>query len=445
MMKNARTAAHCALLQVDVNAGYSNIVIDKAIKGAQLDQRDASLASAIFYGVLERRITLDYIIGQFSKVPVSSIAPDVLEILRMACYQILYMEKIPHSAAVNEAVNMAKNTKGDKSPGFVNGVLRALLRGKDTVNMPDKTKYPLKAMSVQYSCPEWLIELWQEAYGNEHALGLLESCFHKAPMYARVNTTKVTVEQLIVRLKEEYVTAQIVPWLSGAIMLKHTGAVANLKAYQEGLFHVQDLSSQLCCQLFSPKPGQTIADLCAAPGGKTFTMAQLMENKGTLLAFDQYKGKVGLIREGAKRLDLSIIEAWIRDSSNPKEEILHADGVLCDAPCAGLGIIRRKPEIRYKPQGELKALPKIQKKILGEAAKQVKSGGTLVYSTCSLNPAENGDIAKWFSQTHLDFKPKPLHLPKEIQRIVDHEENQITLLPHIHKTDGFFIAAFTKK
>ncbi len=444
-MKDARTAAYSALLQVDVNAGYSNIVIDKAIKEAELDKRDASLAAAIFYGVLERRLTLDYYIGRFSKIPIAGIAPEILEILRIACYQILYMEKIPHSAAVNEAVNMVKGIKGGKSPGFVNGVLRNLLRKYNSVRMPDIKKYPLKAMSIMYSCPEWIIQLWQAAYGNHHTMGLLESFFNKPPLFVRVNTTKVTAQQLIECLEEEQVTAKIVPWLSDAVELHNTGAVANLKAYERGLFHVQDLSSQLCCHMLNPKLGQTIADLCAAPGGKTFTLAELMDNKGKLLSFDKYKGKVGLIRQGAQRLGLSIIEACIRDSSNPKEAIFLADSVLCDVPCAGLGIIRRKPEIRYKPQEDLKELPAIQKEILQEAAKQVKSGGTLIYSTCSLNPAENGNVADWFIQTHPDFQPKQLCLPKRIERVVDHEQNQITLLPHIHGTDGFFIAAFIKK
>ncbi len=444
-MKDARTAAYSALLQVDVNAGYSNIVIDKAIKEAELDKRDASLAAAIFYGVLERRLTLDYYIGRFSKIPIAGIAPEILEILRIACYQILYMEKIPHSAAVNEAVNMVKGIKGGKSPGFVNGVLRNLLRKYNSVRMPDIKKYPLKAMSIMYSCPEWIIQLWQTAYGNHHTMGLLESFFNKPPLFVRVNTTKVTAQQLIECLEEEQVTAKIVPWLSDAVELHNTGAVANLKAYERGLFHVQDLSSQLCCHMLNPKLGQTIADLCAAPGGKTFTLAELMDNKGKLLSFDKYKGKVGLIRQGAQRLGFSIIEPCIRDSSNPKEAIFLADSVLCDVPCAGLGIIRRKPEIRYKPQEDLKELPAIQKEILQEAAKQVKSGGTLIYSTCSLNPAENGNVADWFIQTHPDFQPKQLCLPKRIERVVDHEQNQITLLPHIHGTDGFFIAAFIKK
>ena len=295
-----------------------------------------------------------------------------------------------------------------------------------------------------YSCPKWLIQLWQEAYGKEHTLGLLKSFFDKPPLYARVNTTKITTEQLIERLEKENVCAKEVPWMPEAIELEQTGSVAHLQAYEEGLFHIQDISSQLCCSILAPKPGQTIADLCAAPGGKTFTMAERMENQGKLLSFDKYKGKVGLIRQGAKRLGLSNIEASIRDSSNPKEELLFADGVLCDAPCAGLGIIRRKPEIRYKPQEELKDLPLVQRSILKEAAKQVKPGGTLVYSTCSLNPAENGEVADWFLKEHLDFKAKPLNLPVHIKQVVDQSDNQITLLPHIHGTDGFFIAVFVK-
>ena len=443
-MKNARTAVYKALLQVDVNAGYSNIVIDKAIGEAGLDKRDAALAAAVFYGVLERRLTLDHILAQFSKTPVKRIAPEILEILRMACYQILYMEKIPPSAAVNEAVNLAKTVKGGKLSGFVNGVLRGLLRGKAEIKMPSEQEKTPQALGIRYSCPPWLIRLWQEAYGEQHTLGLLNSFFRKPPLYARVNTIKTTAQRLVQQLAQENVQAKPVDWLPGAIELEQTGAVAHLKAYEQGLFHIQDISSQLCCALLDPKPGQTVADICAAPGGKTFTMVEMMENKGRLLAFDKYKGKAGLIRQGAQRLGLTVVEAAVRDAWAPRAQALCADSVLCDAPCAGLGIIRRKPEIRYKPQAELKELPAVQRRILNEAAKQVKPGGTLVYSTCSLNPAENREVADWFLETHSDFRAKPLCLPAHIVRAVGEADNQITLLPHIHGTDGFFIAVFVK-
>ncbi len=443
-MKNARDAAFTALLQVDVNAGYSNLVIDKAIVQANLQRRDAALASAIFYGTLERRITLDYYLKQFSKLPLTKISPQILTLLRMAGCQILYMEKIPPSAAVNEAVNMAKRVQGQKVAGFVNGVLRSLLRGKDSVKLPSQTN-ELEYLSVAYSCPKWLIQLWQKAYGKAHTQGLLQSFFEKPPLYARVNTTKITTEQLVERLAQEQVTAKVIPMFPDAVALAQTGSVAHLKAYELGLFHIQDLASQLCCRLFDPKPGQTILDVCAAPGGKSFTIAQLMENCGQLFSFDKYKGRVGLIAAGAGRLGLTVIQAQKRDGCDPGAPQFCADGVLCDVPCAGLGVIGRKPEIRYKPQDELKALPQIQRSILEQAAKQVNPGGTLVYSTCSLNPAENTEIADWFLSTHENFTAKPLQLPAGIQRIVDKADNQLTLLPHIHGTDGFFIAQFQKK
>ncbi len=443
-MSNARETTLAALLQVDVNAGYSNLVLDKALRTANLSQRDAGLASAIFYGVLERRLTLDNLLAQFCKQPLEKLTPEILEILRMASFQIFYLEKIPPSAAVNEAVELAKRHKG-KAAGFVNGVLRNLLRNRQNVKLPSLQAQTPRELSIAYSCPEWLIALWQAAYGREHLLGLLGSLQHRAPLYARVNTTKITVPALIDRLAEEGVAAKPVSCLAGAIELAQTGAVAQLNTYTQGLFHVQDLSSQLCCALLAPQPGETILDVCAAPGGKTFTIAEHMENRGTVLAFDQYKGKVGLIKQGAQRLGLSVIQAEMRDARAPKHPLPPADRVLCDVPCAGLGIIRRKPEIRYKPKQELDALPALQYEILTQTAQLVRSGGTLAYATCSLNPAENAQVAERFLQSHPQFVPKPLALPAGIRQIVDQAANQITLLPHIHGTDGFFIALFERK
>ena len=443
-MKNARTAALAALIQVEDSEGYSNIVIDKTIRQSGLDPRDAALATAIFYGVLERRITLDHIIGQFSRLPLEKLSSEVINALRIAVYQIRYLEKIPHSAAVNEAVNSMKGTKSAKAAGYLNGVLRALLRGMDTIQTPDPKKSPLEALSVEASCPVWLIQLWIHAYGQDCALSLVHSLTEKPPLFLRVNTTKISAQDLMEQLRKEGAEAALVDWLPGALALEHAGAVDQLPGFAQGNFHVQDLSSQICCYLLSPKPGQTVADLCSAPGGKAFTMAQWMENQGRLLAFDKYKGKVGLIRQGAQRLGLSIIEAQTRDATRADLELLAADCVLCDAPCAGLGIIRRKPEIRYKNPKDLEGLPALQRTILEQAARQVKAGGVLFYSTCSLNPAENGQVADWFLEAHEDFAAMPLDLPEGIRRGITEPGNQLTLFPHIHGTDGFFIAAFRK-
>jgi 16S rRNA (cytosine967-C5)-methyltransferase len=445
-MSNARVAALSALLQVEESEGYSNIVIDKTIRKSELNQKDAALATAIFYGVLERRMTLDYYLNHFSKIPLKTLSPEVLNILRIGAYQILFMEKIPHSAAVNEAVNSATGSaKLEKAKGFINGVLRSLTRNLDNLPKPDQKRSPLKAMSIEYSMPQWILDLWMKSYGIETTKQMVSHLQEKLPIYARVNTTKISTEELLQKLREEGVTAHPVTLLPDAIQLKGTGAVDHLESFQQGLFHIQDLSSQLCCRLVAPQPGETVADLCAAPGGKTFTMAELMNNQGKVLSYDKYKGKVGLIRKGAERLGLSSVEAWIRDSTNPEEALLNADRVLCDAPCAGLGIIGRKPEIRYKDKAELEGLPALQYTILEQAARQVKIGGTLAYSTCSLNPAENGDVANRFLQEHPDFVPVPLQLPKTVKRGFREPENQLTLLPHVNGTDGFFISLFRRE
>lgn len=444
-MDNARSAALAALLHVDVNEGYSNIVLDKTLASFSLEPRDKALASTIFYGVLERRITLDYVINQFSKTPLKKMSPQVLEILRMGAYQILYLDKIPQSAAVNESVILAKENGAVKASGFINAVLRSLLRNINHLKMPDLETDPLLSLSIRYSCPEWLIALWQEAYGNECASCLLESIFFKPPVFARVNNTRISEEHLIEKLNSENVKVTAITWIKNAVELQQMGAVGQSASFREGLFHIQDLSSQLCCFLFNPLPGQRIIDVCSAPGGKAFTIAEMMENQGELLAFDKYKGKVNLIRKGAQRLNLSVINAAVRDAAGSAEELEPADKVLCDVPCSGLGIIRRKPEIKYKLRSAIDSLPDLQYLILCKSSKLVKTNGTIFYSTCTLNPKENGEVAAKFLRNNHDFAPLPLNLPDTIRHVVANEPaNQLTLMPHVHGTDGFFIAAFQK-
>ncbi len=445
-MDDARAAALAALLHVDVNEGYSNIVLNKILSSFSLEPRDKALTSAIFYGVLERRITLDYFISRFSKMPLKKLSPQVLEILRMGAYQILYLDKIPKSAAVNESVILAKENNDVKASGFINAILRSLIRNLESLKIPDAEKDPLLFLSVQYSCPQWLITLWQKSYGEECALRLLESTFSKPPVFARTNNICISEENLMEKLRAEGVKATTVTWLDQAVKLQQTGAIGQSESYREGLLHIQDLSSQLCCFLFHPLPGERVIDVCSAPGGKAFTMAELMENKGELLAFDKYKGKVNLIRQGAQRLKLSMISAAVRDASAAEDDLAPADKVLCDVPCSGLGIIRRKPEIKYKLPSAIDSLPDLQYLILCKSSKLVKTNGTLFYSTCTLNPKENGEVAERFLRNNHDFEPLPLKLPDQVCHAVEGEpENQLTLMPHVHGTDGFFIAAFRRK
>ena len=300
-------------------------------------------------------------------------------------------------------------------------------------------------LSITYSYPEWLIALWQKSYGEECALGLLKSSLNKPPVFARVNNTSVSEENLIERLNSEGIKASTITWLDHAVELQNIGAISQSSCFQDGMFHIQDLSSQLCCSLLNPTAGQRVIDVCSAPGGKAFTIAEIMQNQGDLLAFDKYKGKVRLIQQGAQRLKLSIIKAAVRDAENAQASLEPADKVLCDAPCSGLGIIRRKPEIRYKLQSAIDSLPDLQYRILCESSKLVKSGGTLFYSTCTLNPNENFQLAAKFLKNNNGFEPFTLHLPNALARVVDEPDNQLTLMPHVHGTDGFFVAAFQKK
>ena len=232
--------------------------------------------------------------------------------------------------------------------------------------------------------------------------------------------------------------------IEGAYALEHSGSIADLTAFQQGWFHVQDLSSQICCFLVGARPGERVIDVCAAPGGKTFTLAENMKNEGEILSFDKYKGKVRLIQQGAERLGLSIVKTGLRDASFPKEPLEKADCVLCDVPCSGLGVIRRKPEIRYKSMKELDGLPDLKYLILCESAKLVRENGRLIYSTCTLNPAENGEVANRFLRDHPDFRPLFLQLPKGISHMISEPENQITIFPFTADSDGFFVAAFQR-
>ena len=445
-MAGARSAALKALLRVETEDSYSNLVLDSVLDSSGLDGRDQALATAIFYGVLEKRITLDSIIGTFSRTPVRKLSPTVREILRVGVYQIRYLEKIPPSAAVNECVTLAKKNGEFRAAGFVNAVLRNLLRSPEKVRLPDENREPVRYRSIRYSCPEELVTFWREQYGPETADRILRGSSEKPDFFIRVNNTRTSEQQLLERLRAEGIEAEPVPWPEGALRVtKNAGALRNSPCFQEGLFHVQDLASQLCCRALDPQPGERVVDVCAAPGGKTFTLAERMENRGEVVSCDVYPQRVRLVDSGAKRLGLTAVHAQVRDAADPQEKLPPAARVLCDVPCSGLGVIRRKPEIRYKFPMSLDSLPDLQYRILCKSAALVERGGVLVYSTCTLNPAENAGVAGRFLREAEDFEPLPLCLPGGIERAVEEPPHQLTLIPEPHGSDGFFISAFCKR
>ncbi len=439
-MKNTRYIILKALLRVEGDEAYSNLVLDEVLSDESLDSRDKAFVSAIFYGVLERRISLDYIIRRHSSVRLKKIEPEVLEILRMSVYQLVFMDKVPDNAAVNEAVSLCKREKLYRSSGFVNGLLRSVTRAEDRFPLPDE-KDTAKYLSVKYSCPEKIVSLWLADYGREAAEGVLSSLSGRPPIFIRVNTLRTTQEKLIALLAEEGVSAEKTA-LPNALSMKYTGAISALEAYREGLFHVQDLSSQICCELVGVRDGDTVSDVCAAPGGKTLTLAQRTPS-GEVFSFDIHENKLRLISASASRLGIGNVIVKCRDAASD-DPIVMSDAVLCDVPCSGLGVIRRKPEIRYKSDPGVDTLPGIQLSILESSARFVKPGGTLVYSTCTLNRRENNDNAAGFLKAHPEFSPKTLTLPEGVSRTVEEEPNCLTLFPQTNGTDGFFIAAFCR-
>lgn len=433
MITGSRAAALEALLQVSENEGYSNIVIDKCLKKHGLDKRDSALASIIFYGVLENKIRLDYYISLFLKNKSMKLSETTRTILQIGCYQIFFLDKIPESAAVNECVELAKHYKCNAS--FINAVLRNIIRKKEEITLPDN-------LEIKFSVPHELISMWKKAYGEENTLKILVSVQEKSKIYCRVNNTKTALTDFLASFADSDITVKQYKNMPHTCTLNSSGDLTKLQQYEDGLFHVQDLSSQYLCEIVDPNEDEILVDVCAAPGGKSFTLSEKMNNTGTVYSYDLYKGRVKLIFNGAKRLGLSNIHAFVRDAAKSDTHGIVADRVLCDAPCSGFGTIRRKPEIRYKTLESVKDLPDIQYEILENSSKFVKSGGYLFYSTCTLNPKENGEVADKFLANNKDFYPEDINF--SATRFVDEPKNQLTMMP-FNDCDGFFVAKFRRK
>lgn len=443
-MANSRKTAFKVLLKIEQDGAYSNIALNNAVKEGELTPLDAAFTSALVYGVLERKITLDYIIKQYSKIPLRKIELKTKIILRLGLLQMAFMDKVPESAAVNESVKLAKQQKLQKSSGFINAILRSFARDNCKVKYPD-IKNKAEYYSVKYSCPQPLVKLWLESYGEENAKEILEKLSGRPNIYARVNTLRTTEEKLIDALADDKVKAEKVDFPENSVRLADTGSIERLKAYKGGLFHIQDLSSQLCAYFLSAEKGQTVLDICSAPGGKTFTTAEYMHNSGKIIACDMYEHKLKLIEKGAKRLGIDIVETCLRDGSSDENPLPMADRILCDVPCSGLGVLSRKPEIRYKDDLIDTDLADIQYKILCESAKYLKKGGKLVYSTCTLNPQENNKNTAKFLAEHNDFEGVALELPPQLGRAYEEQPYEITLMPHSYDGDGFYISVFTRR
>lgn len=431
----AREICLSLLISTERGQEYSNIALDKALKKySDLKPVDRRFISALYYGVLERKLTLDAVIENHSTRPSDKLNIDLRQILRMGIYQILYMDTVPESAAVNESVKLARGLKNPSAAGFVNALLRGFLRAGAKV---PKTGVKLKDLSIEYSIPEWIVNLWTQDFGEKTAFLLLEHTLGAAPITVKLNTCTHAEAAILAELRAQGVEAEkISSPAPDCYNLINCGSVESLTAYQKGMIHVQDLSCQLCCLELGAKPGDTVLDLCSAPGGKAFTIAEYMNDCGRVLAYDLHKNRVRLITSGARRLGLKSITASENDAKLFNENIPLADRVLCDVPCSGLGVIRRKPEIKYRAEEDCTALTATQYAILTTSAKYLKPGGTLIYSTCTLRRAENDDIVDRFLNENPGFEPV---------KLMNFTDFKQTITPDLYGSDGFFIAKLTRK
>ncbi len=418
-MANPRLLAANTLLKIERDSAYSNITIAAVLKENDLNSADKGLFSALVYGVLDRKITLDFVLKRFIKTPLKKVAPFTLAILRSALYQIMFMDKIPESAAVNEAVKLIKRSKEGRNAGFVNGVLRSALREENIMPKGDTPE----ALSIIYSCPLWIVESFLEDYGLETAKELLKESLLPPPFTIRVNTVKTTAENLQKELEAEGVSVKKTE-SENTVILENGIDIAGNPLYKKGCFFAQDLACALSVEGLAPKKGERVLDMCAAPGGKSFTMAALMENEGEIISCDLYPQRVELIKKSAENLGLDIIKPTVQDACVFNHNLGEFDCVLCDVPCSGLGVLRRKPDIKYKPQEDFRSLEVIQRKILLNGLRYLKKGGRLLYSTCTLRRDENENLV--------------ISAVKEYNGL--RKEYEHSFMPHIDKTDGFYCA-----
>lgn len=434
---DAREIGFKVLCDIEKNNNYSNIAINKHFKNLEISDMDRGLATELIYGVVENKYYLDYIINKLSKIKVKKMSTYVKIFLRMGTYQILFLNSISDYAAVNETVKLSKKYD-KKSSGFINAILRNEIRNKDTI-MDITEEDSVKYLSIKYSYNSWIIKNWIDNFGQEFTEDLLEANNEKPSIYIRTNTLKISREELIEKLNQEGIMCLKVPMVEEAINVEKLKNIENNELFKAGLFTIQDISSMIVGKVINPKEDSLILDVCSAPGGKSTHLATLMNNTGQVIARDIFEHKLKLIKATVNRLGLKNVCVEGFDASEIDENSINKfDYVLADVPCSGLGIIRRKPEIKYKKEEELEDITSIQKKILENASKYVKIGGTLVYSTCTVQDMENINIINSFIEENNNFELTPIDT---INVDLDNQDKgYLKIYPNIHGIDGFFIA-----
>ena len=440
---SAREAALLTLTAMERRKAWSDGRLQKSIREAGLDRRDAALATRLCLGVVQNRMLLDWYLQQFSTMKLGKMESTVRNSLRLGLFQMLFLTRIPVTAAVNESVELTKkHCKNPRAAGLVNGVLRNLARRLEDLPVLDRED-EAAYWSLLYSHPRWYVEELFRRLPREEARALLAWDNGEPAVTVQVNTCRAALERAEESLAGEGVRTERHPWLPDCLILSATGDLAERAAWREGLIYAQDPAARLAALALDLKPGERLLDACAAPGGKSFAAAMAMEDRGEILSCDVHSHKIALIDAGTRRLGLTSVTARVWDGRKLRPEWEGAfDAVLADVPCSGLGVVRKKPEIRYRDPKELAGLPKVQEEILGTVCRYVRPGGRLLYSTCTLLEAENEAVADRFLAAHPEFAPEGFLLPGPLGRV---EEGRCTLWPQRLGTDGFFLARFRRK
>lgn len=430
---NPREAAVDALVNVELGAFISD-ALNQALADYRLSERDKALAVEIVYGTVRMKQALDYRLDAVSKRKMAALEPRMRSILRSGAYQLIYLDRIPPSAAVNESVKLIPRKQRQSAGGYVNAVLRNLIRKLDQIQFPSIESDPVSHIAVKYSHPEWIVERWVKRYGIANTVKFCQINNRSPQLQVRVNSLKTDLPQLQSYFASQGIQAAKARYAPDVLHCDRGIDPNSEPLFQAGHYYVQNESSALAAHAVDPQPGEVVYDLCAAPGGKTTHLAQLMQNQGQIVAVDQTEAKVSLVKENAARLGVSIIDVIIGDAASI--ELPRADRVLVDAPCSGLGVLRHKPDARWrKREQDINALSKLQREILTNAARLVKPGGTLVYSTCTTEPEENQEVIKWFLEKYPYFRPSalPTWFP------ASQNLGMVTILPFLYEIDGFFI------
>jgi 16S rRNA (cytosine967-C5)-methyltransferase len=443
---NPRLAAFEVLLRIDKERSYADILIDRELSGDSLKGPDRGLFTELIYGVLRRRGTLDHIIRQFSTQRLEKLERSVLLLLRLGLYQLFYLDRVPVSAAVNETVKMAK-VLAPRASGFINAVLRNADRGRDSITYPDIEKDPASYLAAFYSHPLWLTRSWIDQLGFTEAELLAKAMAEPPATTIRTNTLRICRDELISRLEAEGVECEAAQFSPLGIRITLSGSVARLQSFKDGLFMVQDESSQLAGLFLDPQQGENILDACAAPGGKATEIAQLIADNGRITACDVIPRKLRLVEENAVRLGISCIRTLVLDVAKPLKGVKEHqfDRILLDAPCSGLGVIRRNPEGKWwKSPADVTDLARVQRGMLENLAPYLRPQGTILYATCSTTREENEATIAGFLEAHDDFALVNLRSEFPEQSELFTEQGFFRAWPHRHGMDGFFAARLTK-